>query len=191
MHTPTEPRIAGIILAAGASTRFGSTKQRARLGERTMLEAVVQVALASGLDPVLSVVPPSFAVPTDAVAVPNPEPERGLSHSLQLGIRAVPTDAVAAVILLGDQPTLDSAVVRRLVAARDPRHPIVATQARGVLAPPVLVERDAFEIVDDLSGDVGLRRWLAANHDRVTSIPVEAHPPDVDTPEDLAALDGD
>lgn len=180
---PQPHRIAAIILAAGASTRFGSPKQLAKMGERTMLEAVVEIAASAGLDPILAVIPQGMAVPPIAVAVPNGEPEGGMSRSLQLGIGAVPAEVSAAVVLLGDQPTLDPAVIRQLIAARGDR-PIIATSAHGVVAPPVLLERVRFGSVDALVGDRGLRDLIRGAAD-VLLVEVEAHAPDIDTPDDL------
>ena len=121
---------AAVILAAGASTRFGSPKQAARIGERTMLEAVVAVADAAGLHPVIAVVPSGVAVPRNVVPVINDDPGAGMSRSLRLGLAAVPPDADAAVILLGDQPTLDPSVIGRLLADEGAR-PVVAAHAEG------------------------------------------------------------
>jgi molybdenum cofactor cytidylyltransferase len=181
-------RVSGVILAAGASTRFGTPKQRARIGETTMLEAVVEIARRAGLAPILAVVPPGLAVPPDVVPVINADPDAGLSRSFQLGIAAVPVESPAVVVLLGDQPTLDPDDVRAIVAGRG-RQPVVVAEADGLLAPPVLIEREAFGLADEVSGDAGLRDWLRANRDRVAAVSVRAHPPDVDTPDDLASLD--
>ncbi|MGH2428205.1 MAG: nucleotidyltransferase family protein [Candidatus Limnocylindria bacterium] len=180
---PQPHRIAAVILAAGASTRFGSPKQLAKVGERTMLEAVVEIAVAAGLAPILAVVPPRVPVPPQAVAVPNAEPQLGMSRSLQLGIGAIPSEVSAAVILLGDQPTLDPAVVGKLIAVRGDR-PIIASSARGVAAPPVLLERARFASVDELEGDRGLRH-LIRGADDVLLVEIDAHAPDIDTSDDL------
>jgi CTP:molybdopterin cytidylyltransferase MocA len=184
----TSGAVAGLILAAGASTRFGAPKQLVRMGERTMLEAVVGIAQAAGLEPVLVVVPPRMAVPPRAVPVLNDRPELGLSHSLRSGIAAVPAEVDAVAILLGDQPGLDPQVVRGILAARGDQ-PMVATAANGLVGPPVLLERRRFDLVETLSGDIGLREVIRADAD-VRLIEVDAHPADVDTPEDLAALAG-
>ena len=182
MHT------AAVILAAGASTRFGSPKQAARLGERTMLEAVVALAEAAGLHPIIAVVPPGFAVPPTAVPEINADPAAGLSQSLRLGLAAVPPEeADAAVILLGDQPTLDPDVIRRLISEGGDRL-VVAAFAEGRIGPPILVRRAAFRLAREAVGDEGLRRVIEAHRDLVTTIPVGAHAPDVDTPDDLARL---
>jgi molybdenum cofactor cytidylyltransferase len=110
-----------------------------------------------------------------------------LSHSLRLGFSALPAGSQAAVILLGDQPTVAPDTIRALLAARGEK-PIVATRAGGHLATPVLVERSHFSIVQDLTGDIGLREILATHPEWVLAVEVAAHAPDVDTPADLEAL---
>jgi CTP:molybdopterin cytidylyltransferase MocA len=180
-------RIAAVILAAGSSTRFGSPKQVARFGDATMLEAVVGIARSAGLAPIVVVGRPDAALPAYVVLVTNDAPQLGLSRSLRLGLRALPVDVAAAVILLGDQPTLPAATIAAVLGARGER-PIVAASADGLLAPPVLVERSQFGIADGLSGDIGLRQVLTRHPKLVTAVEVEAHAPDVDTPADLAAL---
>ncbi|MDP9244594.1 MAG: nucleotidyltransferase family protein [Chloroflexota bacterium] len=184
---PVHPSVAAVILAAGASTRFGSPKQLARVGERTMLEAVVGIAREAGLHPILAVVPPRLAVPPDVVPVPNGEPEQGMSRSLKLGIAALPAEVDAAVVLLGDQPTLPVASVAAIVAARGAR-PIIAAASDGLAVPPVLVERRAFDIVQELEGDTGLREIIRHDALLVHTVSVEAVPADVDTPADLDLL---
>ncbi|MDQ2934156.1 MAG: nucleotidyltransferase family protein [Chloroflexota bacterium] len=178
--------MAAVILAAGASARFGSPKQLAKVGERTMLETVVAIARVADLDPVLAVVPAGLAVPAEAVAVPNAQPELGMSHSLQLGIGAVPPEVNAAVILLGDQPTLGVESVRAIVAARGAR-PIIAASSDGLALPPVLIERSAFGIVGGLDGDIGLREIIRSDPKLVHTVNLETVP-DVDTPVDLERL---
>ena len=179
--------MAAVILAAGSATRFGSPKQLARVGDLTMLEAVVAIAREAGLDPILAVVPGALAVPPDVVPVRNDDPERGLSHSLQMGIAALPGDVEAALMLLGDQPTLPVATVNAIVAARGSR-PIVAASSGGLILPPVLVERSTFDSVALLHGDLGLREIIRGNRQVVREVPVDAIPADVDTPADLERL---
>lgn len=181
-------QVAAVILAAGSSTRFGSPKQLARVGHRTMLGAVAAAADHAGLHPILAVMPPTLPVPPGVVPVINDEPEAGLSRSLRLGIAAVPVEADAAVILLGDQPTIEASLIREVVGAASPERPIVATDADGVLAPPVLLMRAAFDVVDRLRGDVGLRSMLDRRRESVRTVQVARHEPDVDTPADLEAL---
>ena len=179
---------AAVILAAGAATRFGSPKQLARIGGKTLLEMVAQAAGDAGLHPVLAVVPPDVPVPATVVPVINDAPSQGLSRSLRLGVRAVPVEADGAVILLGDQPTIDPRTILAVVGAASVERPIAAAEAGGVLAPPVMLLRSAFELVNDAAGDAGLRSILERRRELVAAVPMGAHVPDVDTPADLEAL---
>jgi molybdenum cofactor cytidylyltransferase len=184
------PTVAAVILAAGQSRRFGTPKQLALLEGRPMLQHVIDVAVAAGLSPVMAVVPPWLdpaPVSGPVRLIPNSNPERGMSHSLRLGMQAIGPDIEGVVILLGDQPRVSVDDLRSLLAARGPR-PLVALRADGRLAPPVLVERSHFSIVEEPSGDIGLRELLEAHPDWVTALEVLSHTPDVDTPEDLAGL---
>jgi CTP:molybdopterin cytidylyltransferase MocA len=113
-----------------------------------------------------------------------------MSLSLRLGFGALGDDVAAAMILLGDQLRMPAATVAAILAARGNR-PVVAATAEGVLAPPVLIERTHFGLIDDLAGDVGLRRLLQGNPNLVTAVPIPFHAPDVNTPEDVARLAGD
>ena len=74
-----------------------------------------------------------------------------------------------------------------VLTARGER-PVVAPAADGVLAPPILIERSHFHLAEGLAGDIGLRQILRANPELVRIVPVAAHPPDVDTPDDLARI---
>ena len=163
------------------------------LDGRTLLEHAIGAAVEAGLNPVVAVVPSWLTRPAvlDGARlrwVRNPHPERGISVSLRLGLRAIGDDAAAAVILLGDQPRVGPSVISSLVSARGDR-PVVATEAGGVVAPPILIERRAFGLAEAAVGDIGLRQILRDHSELVHSIPIDRHPPDVDTPDDLAALE--
>lgn len=183
---PGQQRVAAVVLAAGASSRFGSPKQLARFAGGTMLDAVIATAQSASLDPVIVVAPSALPLPDDVVRVPNDDPSAGLSRSLQLGLAAVPADT-PAVILLGDQPTVSPAHLARLLRARGAAT-IVATAADGFLAPPVLLEPAAFALAERVRGDRGLRDVLRSRPGNVAVVEVIRHPPDVDEPSDLEAL---
>lgn len=181
-------QVAAVILAAGASSRFGAPKQLARIGGRTMLEAVATTAHAAGLGPVIAVVPPGLTVPADVVPELNDDPAAGMSRSLRLGLAAVPGEVQAAVILLGDQPTLRPASIRQLLEAAGPNRPVIAANAGGRIGPPVLLRREAFVLAEDARGDEGLRAILARRPELVITVDVGEHAPDIDTPADLERL---
>jgi molybdenum cofactor cytidylyltransferase len=181
-------RIAAVVLAAGASTRFGSPKQLARLGDRTIFESVIELARAANLSPIIAVVAPGIAVPADVVPVVNADPAAGLSRSLRMGIAALSEDVDAAVVLLGDQPTLSVDTVRAIIAAAPGDRPVIAARADGRLGPPILLTRDAFGLAQGATGDEGLRSILADHPELVTPVDFHEHAPDVDTQADLGAL---
>ncbi len=184
--------VAAVILAAGESRRFGSPKQLAELDGSTLLEHVLERARSAELRPVVAVVPVWLTRPAamddgDLVWIRNPDPQRGMSHSLRLGFEALPGEAGAAVVLLGDEPRLPMGHLARIRSARGAR-PIVATSFRGVLSPPLRVERSHFGLAAEVRGDAGLRDELGAHAELVHAI--ELHQPiaDVDSPDDLDAM---
>jgi molybdenum cofactor cytidylyltransferase len=183
--------VAAVILAAGESRRFGSPKQVAQLNGRTLLEHVLARATGAGLDPIVVVVPTWLAprTPSEELVlwVHNPHPERGLSESLQLGFAALPASVEAAVILLGDQPTLPASSIAAILARRG-EQPVIAGRNRGHATPPVLIERSHFGTVGEAIGDRGLRDLLNARPDWVTAVELPSID-DVDTPEQLRALE--
>jgi CTP:molybdopterin cytidylyltransferase MocA len=184
---PRPGRAAAVILAAGLSTRFGPPKQLAAVGRRTLLQRVVDVADASGLDPILAVVPPGITPPSRAKAVLNDAPAEGISRSLRLGLAAVPAGVGGAVILLGDQPTVTVAAIDTLVVTEG-AYDVIATAAGGRSGPPVWLVRNAFGLADEAEGDRGLAAILRRHADRVGFAEGDRHAPDVDTLDDLAAL---
>jgi len=187
-----ERPVAAVILAAGESRRYGSPKQLAVVDGRTLLEHAIDAAASAGASPVIAVVPVWLTRPERLDDewlrwIRNRFPEQGMSLSLRLGFEAIGDDASAALILLGDQPRVPPDTIAAVLAARGER-PLVAPVADGIPAPPILVERSHFHLVEQLTGDVGLREILRANPELVRLVPVAAHAPDVDTPEDVARL---
>ena len=191
-------RAAGLVLAAGNATRFGSPKALATLDGRPMLEHVVSAAVDAGLEPVIVVLGDAADVIDPAIdwrgvrRVRNPDPRRGLSSSLRLGLHAIEVERPAvgaAVILLGDQPRTTPATIASLVAARRPDRAIVACRYAADGGPnPVLVERSAFGLAASAEGDRGLGPLIAARPDLVTFVDVPGMNVDVDTPADLARV---
>jgi CTP:molybdopterin cytidylyltransferase MocA len=135
--------IAAVVLAAGASSRFGSPKQR------LLLPAVLERVRASCVDEVV-VVLGAHAVEADARTVPCAEWERGPGASLRCGLAALGPDVEAAVVVLADGPELAPAAVDRVVAAwRKQGAPVVAAAYEGVRLHPVLLARAAWAGIPD------------------------------------------
>jgi molybdenum cofactor cytidylyltransferase len=188
--------IVGLLLAAGGGSRFGSQKLIARLGGSPIVATAART-LAPLVDRLVVVVGSQAEKVTaalagiDATIVANSRWADGLSTSLRVGVAALPSDAECAVVALGDQPGIDPSAVRMVIARwRESGRPIVATHYRGVQGHPVLLGRAVFGEVTTISGDVGARDVVRRDATRVAFVDVDADAPrDVDTPEDLAALD--
>ena len=164
--------IAAVILAAGASTRFGSPKQRILLAP--VLE---RVRAAAAVDDVV-VVLGAHEVETDARVVRCPDWERGPGASLRCGLGALGADVEAAVVVLADGPELAPEAVDRVVAAWR-GEPVLAAGYGGVRGHPVLLARAAWEAVPD-DGARALEPVLIPCDDL-------GYPGDVDTADDLPA----
>ena len=136
--------IAAVVLAAGASTRFGSPKQKVLLGP--VLERVRQSAEIGQIVVVLG----AHDVTTDADVVHCPEWEAGPGASLRCGLAALGDDVEAAIVVLGDGPRLDPRAIDRIVAAwRGRSSDRVAATYGGVRLHPLLLARNAWSDVPD------------------------------------------
>ncbi|HVM30381.1 MAG TPA: nucleotidyltransferase family protein [Candidatus Limnocylindrales bacterium] len=190
----TAPAAAGLILAAGASTRFGTDKLAAVVRGRTMLQHVVDAAADAGLRPVVVVIARQRTELDLRGARPvlNPEPARGLSSSLAVGLAALEQEhgVERVLVLLGDQPLVaQTAIGRLLAAARDPSRPITVPRYQdGLAGNPVLIDRAAWPLATALGGDRGMSQLFETRDDLVRYVEVAGVNPDVDTPADLARL---
>ncbi|MGI9252400.1 MAG: nucleotidyltransferase family protein [Thermomicrobiales bacterium] len=188
--------VAAVVLAAGQSSRLGWPKQLLDLGGVPLVTRVVRTAFAAGLSDVIVVtgaaadrVETAVAALHPAIAF-NPRFAEGQSTSLAVGIAAVPEDADAAIVLLGDQPGVDPAVIRAVVAAfRESGAAIVAPVYGKILGNPVLFRRDLFPDLRALTGDEGARALIRSRMADVHRVPVpgDAPPPDIDTEADYQA----
>ncbi|MBC7672789.1 MAG: nucleotidyltransferase family protein [Polaromonas sp.] len=186
--------IAGLLLAAGRSRRFGADKLCAKLDGKAVIRW--SMAALSPLDSVYVVIAPGADAVTQALSrldvrfVVNLGRDEGMASSIRAGIAALPADVAAVVIALGDQPRGSPAVTRALVdrwhagdvAAVVPSY----LDGRGH---PVLFGRACFPALLALRGDVGARGVLEELGERAATVEVPAAMPvDVDTPEALAVL---
>jgi nicotine blue oxidoreductase len=163
--------IAAVVLAAGASTRFGSPKQR------LLVEPVLERVRASGVDDVLVVLGAHELEPS-ARAVRCPDWDRGPGASLRCGLASLGPEVEAAVVVLADGPDLASEAIDRVVAAwRASRADVVAASYGGVRGHPVVLARSAWKHVPDAGA-----RSLEAEH-----VPCDdlGSPGDVDFADDL------
>lgn len=184
-----------VILAAGESRRMGTQKLLLPFGETTVVGAVAGTALASRADRILAV----LGADKDAVRqeleplgidlTVNEDYAKGMLSSVQAGFRALPADAEAAVVMLGDQPFLPAPVVDAVIEAfRRSGRGIVVPAFRGRRGHPVLVDlkyRDEGLALDPADG---LRRLMRDHAEDIFEAEVgDANIlRDMDVPEDYA-----
>lgn len=191
-------RVAGLVLAAGGGSRYGSPKALVRLRGRLLVERAADLLAAGGCDPVVVVLGAAADQVLAAARLPrtgvrtvvNRDWPTGMGSSLRVGLAAVPAEAEAVVVTLVDTPGLGPESVRRLVAAGGPDGAAQATYG-GRRGHPVLLGRTVIaEVAAAATGDRGAGPWLAAHPERVRLVPCDGtgDPRDVDVPDDLAAV---
>ncbi len=166
--------VAGIVLAAGQSTRAGvDQKLLTTVDGDPMVVRVVKTALEVELDPVIVVTGHRGAQVEGVIRaatgegavtlVRNLAPAEGIARSIALGVEALPPTVGGVVILLGDMPWVRPATIRRLVAT------FRAAGGEGAVVPrvggrrgnPVLWSARHFDRLRELRGDRGARDLLA------------------------------
>jgi molybdenum cofactor cytidylyltransferase len=185
-----------IVLAAGPSTRFGSPKQLVRLAGRPLLHTVVTraaevtgqaliVVLGSGADqlaPLLKHSPGTLVI--------NRDWREGLASSIRAGVARLPTACTGALLLLADQVGVTTHDLRRLAGTwrKQPQYMAAALYA-GAVGAPAIFPRSLFPELTALRGDAGARGVLRRGADTLVRVPMPSAALDVDTPEDLLAIE--
>jgi molybdenum cofactor cytidylyltransferase len=185
-----------VVLAAGASTRFGATKQLVRVNGRPLLHTIVSRAAelaghsvtvvlgahAGELAPLLKHSPASVAV--------NRDWAEGIASSIRTGVAHAPATADAVMITLADQASVTTEDLRRLAGAwrRNPGS-IATAQYAGSVGVPAIFPRWCFRELNELRGDRGAQALLQRHVDRLVRLPMPSAELDIDRPEDLLALE--
>ena len=190
--------VAAAVLAAGRGSRLAGRTPKPLLGLRgqPLVRWALAAATAADLDPVLLVVGRAGrvvgrAAPPEVTVVRARRWRRGIAHSLHAALHALePTDVTAVCVGLADQPLVGPDAYRRLVAAHTRGARLAVATYRGERGNPVLIDRSLWREARTLRGDVGARA-LMAHHDVVAvDCTGTGDPSDVDTLDDLRALEG-
>jgi molybdenum cofactor cytidylyltransferase len=184
--------VAGVVLAAGASTRFGRNKLLLKLSGESLVRRAAKAALEAGLDPVVVVLGHDAGRVRgelgglDVRIVVNPDHAKGMNTSLRAGVAALPDECSAAVVQLADMPHVSAAMLARLVATfSETGAPLVASDYGGVHAPPTLYARALFPELGGPEGDGCGKRVVRRHEPEVVRVPWPAETlTDVDREED-------
>lgn len=196
---PRHPKIAGLVLAAGRSSRMGAlNKLLIAIDGKPMVRHAVEAALGAQLAPLFVVTGHQQEEVQSALKdLPvtflfNNEFASGLSSSLKRGLSALPEDCDAALVALGDMPLVTAAEIGRLVNAFNPveGRAIIVPTRHGKRGNPVLWARRFFAEMKELGGDVGARHLIGAYPEAVAEVEMEGDGvlTDIDTPQALARL---
>lgn len=195
---PQARRLAGVILAGGASRRMGRAKAGLRVGGQTFFVRVREGLAAASLAPIVVVVGAHRAAVTrargGATVIVNRDPARGQLSSLKLALQhlsAAAPSASGAVVSLVDHPLVAGTTVAALVqAAQATDRPILVPIYKGRRGHPVIFMRDVWDELLATPGDVGARAVVRRDPRRVLDVPVDDAGilVDVDTPADLQEL---
>ena len=188
--------VAGVVLAAGSSTRMGRNKLFFELDGETLLRRVVRRAIGAGLDPVIVVVghegerAGTELSGLSCTTVVNPDHAEGINRSLQTGISHVPERARAAVVMLADMPFVTSSMVAGLVTHyRESTAPLVISAYGDVNAPPMLYDRALFPELQRMTGEGCGRQVVRRHRHEAVAVPwPEAALRDIDVPEDYERI---
>lgn len=185
------------MLAAGASTRLGEPKQLLQYHGESLLRRSVRTALAAGCRPVIVIVGCEAArmmievSDLDATCVQNSQWPSGMASSVRSGLHtlmASDTPPQRALLMVCDQPLISSGLLLELIhksACEDAE--VAACSYAGVLGVPAIFMRRMWPRLLALQGDEGARRVLAAC-EQVATVQFSSGAIDVDTPDDLIAL---
>ena len=189
--------IGAVILAAGQSRRMGRNKMLLPFAASTVLETIVteiaacaqiadrvvvtghqtdEIAALLGAYPVRCAFNPAYA-------------QADMLVSIQVGLRALSTEATAALLVLGDQPRIQRAVIELVIAAQQPQA-IVIPSCRMKRGHPILIDRALWPDVLALPETATLRDFIRAHEDQIRYVVVETDSVlnDMDTPEDYDAM---
>ena len=190
-------KVAGIILAAGEGSRMGTTKQLLPFRGKSVLECVIDSALASDLHRVVVVLghQADRLIPMmkgkEVEVVVNPRYREGQSTSLKAGLEALSVETDAALFLLADQPLITPVLIGGILNAyRTSGNPIVLPEFEGRRGNPVLFSRETFPRIEALAEDCGARPLFQEYAGRLLTVPVygPAIHFDIDTMEDYRRL---
>ena len=196
MTAEDTPSLHAIVLAAGASTRFGSPKQLVRVDGRPLLHAAVSRAVEVAGHSVSVVLGANAAelAPllrhSSASVVINRDWSEGMGSSVRAGVARLPGSCNGVMLVLADQAAVTAEDLKRLASTwrRQPEY-IVAALYGGTLGAPAIFPASMFRDLAELRGDRGAQALFKRNPDRVIRVPMESAAIDIDTPEDLLRLD--
>jgi molybdenum cofactor cytidylyltransferase/nicotine blue oxidoreductase len=184
--------VVAVVLAAGSGSRMGQPKAELTIDGIRLLDGAVTAAREGGCERVIAVVRQGTSL-ANARLIVNPDPDRGMRSSLELGVAAAAdggTPPAALAVLLVDTPGIGPAAVRAVVSQWRPGRVCVGTY-EGRRAHPIVMAPQSWQEALAMAGpDEGARRYLRDHAELVDEVAVPGDPADLDTPADLRRWSG-
>jgi molybdenum cofactor cytidylyltransferase len=184
-----------VVLAAGASTRLGRPKQLEEVGGQPALQRVVSNAIAVAGSAVTVVLGAHAADITrmfqhsSAAVLINRQWEEGIGASIRCGVSSLSHACDAVLLMLGDQAAVTTPDLKRLIAAWNGQDTVLAASAyTGQLGVPAIFPRWCFTELMELRGDQGAKAIINRHSGRVLRVPMANAAYDLDTDEDVQAM---
>lgn len=186
--------VSAILLAAGEARRMGTLKQLMPLGETTMLEQTLDNLLGSTASEVVVVLGHRAEEIRKRVAsrpikvVINPRYHQGMGTSIAAGLQFIDSQAAAVMLVLADQPFVDSQTINRLIAEFSRHHKGIAIPTyQGKRGHPLIFSLKYKAQLSSLEGDIGGREIVKEHADDVLEVPVDCEGViiDIDTTQGL------
>ena len=197
--SPASKEIGAVILAAGGSSRFGQSKQLIPFRGKSLVRRIIDAACEAGCSPVVVVIGSEDDKlrrelhRAGVVIVQNHQWQRGIGSSIRCGIEVLTNsspDVEASVLLVCDQPAVDTRVIQQLIALRETTgKTIVASTYADTLGVPALFFRSVFQELLLLDDKAGAKSIVLRNRRRVASLSFPEGEMDIDTWEDWQKLD--
>jgi len=190
----TRSWVAGVVLAAGGSSRLGTPKQLLPYRDTTVLGATLELARSVGFDQLIVTLGGAARAVRDTVSLDGAEVVAvddfgtGCSASLRVAVRQVDPRAAGIVLMLGDQPRVDRATVRAVIA-QGPKTDIMVCRYTDGIGHPFWLSRNVFDEISQLHGDKGVWKLVESGRHPVGELPAAGPIPlDVDTWDDYRRL---
>jgi len=192
--------IAAIVPAAGMSTRMGRNKLLLAFEGKALIAQAVDTLLESEVDEIIVVLGHEADKVKEKLRgkqvtfVENSNYRQGMGTSIRAGLGAVSSGATAIMIYLADQPLLEPEDVKRLIGAfadaREQGKSIVVPFFHGQRGNPVILDSSYKEAILEVVGEVGCKRVIKRNPDKVLVVEMETDHVvrDVDRIEDYEGL---
>ncbi len=182
--------VAAIVLAAGGATRMGRAKALLSWQGVPLVRHIVGEANASGCAGTWVVCGEhgdEIAAALDGTEhelVAHPDWREGLGSSIATGVRALPAEIDAALLLLCDQPFVTAPLLDSLIGLHIEGRTMAACRYGGSIGPPALFAKRYFESLSGLRGDRGAKPLLVEAADECALVDFPDGAFDLDTPDD-------